>query len=126
MVTNQSRSNRKPSGGRYKKLLVRRQHESGGMAALTRIDTDKTRTNRTQGGNSKLQALGSKTADVLDPSTGKHAKATITSVKDNPANRHFVRRNIITKGAIVVTDKGEARVTSRPGQNGVVQAVLLK
>ena len=46
-------------------------------------------------------------------------------VGDNPANRDFARRKIITKGAIIKTKRGNARVTSRPGQNGTVDAVLV-
>ena len=50
----------------------------------------------------------------------------IISVVENPANRQYVRRNIVTKGAIVQTEIGKALVTSRPGQDGIVNAVLLK
>jgi small subunit ribosomal protein S8e len=53
-------------------------------------------------------------------------KAKILMVVGNPANRHFVRRNILTKGCIIETDKGKARVLSRPGQEGVVNAVLIQ
>ena len=52
-------------------------------------------------------------------------KAKIEIVTANPANRHYVRRNIMTKGTIIKTDKGDARVTSRPGQDGVINAVLI-
>jgi small subunit ribosomal protein S8e len=31
----------------------------------------------------------------------------------------------MTKGAIIETEMGKAKVTSRPGQDGVVNAVLL-
>jgi len=37
-----------------------------------------------------------------------------------------VRRNIITKGAVIKTEKGPARVTSRPGQHGIINAILLE
>ena len=33
--------------------------------------------------------------------------------------------NIITKGSVIQTEKGKAQVTSRPGQHGVVSAVLV-
>ncbi|MEK6848627.1 MAG: 30S ribosomal protein S8e, partial [Nanoarchaeota archaeon] len=42
-----------------------------------------------------------------------------------PANRHFIRRNIMTKGSVIDTELGKARITSRPGQDGVVNAVLI-
>ena len=60
---------------------------------------------------------------IIDPKTKKATKSKILSVKDNPANQHFVRRNTITKGAVVETEAGLARITSRPGQDGVVNAV---
>lgn len=69
-------------------------------------------------------------ATIVNPKTKKSEKAEIVSVAENNANRLFVRRNIITKGAIVkvkVAGKEEkAKVTSRPGQQGQVQAVLLE
>ena len=35
-------------------------------------------------------------------------------------------RNIITRGATILTEIGLARVTSKPGQDGVVNAVLIE
>ena len=45
---------------------------------------------------------------------------------ENPANIHYVRRNIITRGAVVDTSAGKARVTSRPGQTGALSGVLVE
>ena len=78
----------------------------------------------TKGGGVKRRLLETGTANLLDPKTGKHAKATIKIVTENPANRNYVRRNILTKGTIIETDKGKARVTNRPGQDGFVNATL--
>jgi small subunit ribosomal protein S8e len=50
----------------------------------------------------------------------------ILGVAKNPANKEYERRQVITKGALIKTELGLARVTSRPGQNGVVNAVLVK
>ena len=47
-------------------------------------------------------------------------------VIDNPASKDFIRRKIITKGAIIKTEIGDAKVTSRPGQDGVINAVLIE
>jgi len=47
-------------------------------------------------------------------------------VTGNTANKHYIRRNIMTKGTIVRTNLGLVRVTSRPGQDGVINAVLLE
>ena len=38
---------------------------------------------------------------------------------------HYMRRNILTKGAIIKTELGDARITNRPGQDGVINAILL-
>lgn len=70
--------------------------------------------------------LSEEQASLADPNTKKVFPSKILSVKENPANPHYVRRNIITKGAIIETEAGLARVTSRPGQDGIIQAVLLK
>ena len=64
--------------------------------------------------------------NLIDPKTNKSQKVKILNVVGNTANRYFVRRNIITKGCIVKTEKGEAKVTSRPGQEGTVNAVLIE
>ena len=63
---------------------------------------------------------------MIDSKTGKSSKVKIKSVVENPADMHFVRRNIITKGAIIETEKGKAKVTSRPSQDGIVNAVLIE
>jgi small subunit ribosomal protein S8e len=62
---------------------------------------------------------------VTDALTGKTTLADIETVELNAANRNYVRRNIITKGAIVQTTVGKARVTNRPGQDGSINAVLV-
>ena len=48
------------------------------------------------------------------------------TVLENGANSHFVRRNIITKGAIVETEIGKAKITPRTGQKGIVNGVLIE
>ncbi len=62
-------------------------------------------------------------ANVSDPS-GKTGKSKILRVKKSPANRDYERRGVITKGAVIETEAGEAVVTSRPTDDGVVNAVL--
>ena len=64
-------------------------------------------------------------ANLLDKKTNKYNKVKILNIIGNPANRNFVRRNIITKGTVLETDAGKAVVTSRPGQEGVINTVLV-
>ncbi|NJE77440.1 30S ribosomal protein S8e, partial [Thermococcus sp. ES12] len=79
---------------------------------------------RTYGGNRKVRLVKALYANVFE--NGKGKKVKIISVVENPANRQYVRRNIITKGAIIQTEIGKALVTSRPGQEGIVNAILIK
>ena len=125
MVLDQQRSVRKETGARYKKQHSKKKHALGRTPTLTKIGKTAVKSMRVRGRNQKLRVLRTDAANVYDPKTKKHLKAKIQIVVGNPANRHFVRRNIITKGTIIQTDKGNARVTSKPGQDGVINAVLI-
>ncbi|RLF78854.1 30S ribosomal protein S8e, partial [Thermococci archaeon] len=120
----QGRSLKKPSGGRIILARKKRKRELGRESAFTRVVEDKEERKiiRTYGGNRKVRLVKALYANVFD--NGKGKKVKILSVVENPANRQYVRRNIITKGAIIQTEIGKAIVTSRPGQDGVVNAVL--
>jgi small subunit ribosomal protein S8e len=65
-------------------------------------------------------------ADVANVSdgSGKTSKSKILRVKKSPANRDYERRGVITRGAVIETEAGEAVVTSKPTDDGVVNAVL--
>jgi len=80
---------------------------------------------RTKGHHQKVRILRAYIANVTDPKTGKTARSKILTVKESRNNPHFVTRNIVTRGAVVQTELGLARVMSRPGQDGVVNAVLV-
>ena len=73
----------------------------------------------------KVRTLSTETANLYDPKEKKYSQVKIKSVLDNPANKHYVRRNIMTKGTVIDTEKGKAKITSRPGQDGVINAVLI-
>ena len=126
MAILQLRSNRKSTGGRYKKPKVRRLARMGRLPVFTKIGSTRQKSVRTIGGNTKNKFLSVEKINVLDPKTKKHVLLGVDNVVKNPANRHYVRRKILTKGAIVETKKGKARITSRPGQSSVVNAVLLE
>lgn len=125
MAILQLRSKRKATGGRYKRAIVKRLARLGRRPVLTKIDTKRSRTERTVGGNKKDRLLQADKANVYDPKTKKYSVATIKTTVENPANRHYVRRNILTKGTIIETSAGKARITSRPGQGATVNAVLV-
>ena len=69
-----------------------------------------------------------KSIDFVNLATGetKVKKSKILKVLENATNNDYKRRGIITKGAILETQEGKCKVVSKPGQNGIVNAVLLK
>ena len=93
--------------------------------SLTKIVERIIRRIHTLGGNYTLRLLRANELNLLDPKTKKHEKAKIIHILESPANRHYTRRSIITKGTVVDTDKGKAKITSRPGQDGSVNAVKI-
>ena len=125
MVITQFKSKRKPSGGRYKASRGKRMHEIGRAPILTKIGDRKVKKVSTKTKNLKLKLLKTDIANLFDPKAKTYSQVKIKTVVDSPSNRHFARRNIITKGTIVDTEKGKAKITSRPGQDGVVNAILV-
>ncbi|MEM0448958.1 MAG: 30S ribosomal protein S8e [Methanomassiliicoccales archaeon] len=122
----QGKSRRKPSGGRLRLARKKRRFEIGRDAEYTYLGPVRLEKLRVRGGNVKVRLLKADMANVTDPSTRKTQRVKILTVKENSANPNFVQRNIITKGAVIQTEIGLAKVTSRPGQDGSVDAVLIK
>lgn len=128
MVLWQGKDNKKPSGGiRRPAFKVKKKAQLSGESTLTRLSTrDNVVTERVRGGNIKRRAKTISYAIVIDKKTGKAKKERILNIIETPSNREYARRNIITKGAIIQVESGKAQVTSRPGQDGIVNAILLK
>jgi small subunit ribosomal protein S8e len=122
----QGRSVRKSTGGRYRPSQGKRRSEIGSAAAETHIGEDRRKITRTFGGNQKVRALRTLYATVADRTTGTVKHAKIQNVEQNTANPNYVRRNLLTKGAIIRTEAGRARIVSRPGQDGVINAILIE
>jgi small subunit ribosomal protein S8e len=116
---------RKRTGGRKRAYRVKRKFEQGEFPAETILGEPKKRTARGQGGIIKVKALREKFASVTDQKSGKTEKTEILRVAKNAANVDYNRRGVITKGAEIETSLGLARVTSRPGGDGVINAVLI-
>ena len=121
----QGKSKRSKTGRRIRYNRGKKKFEIGREQTLTTVGPTKTKQVRTRGDNTKIKAKTIDVAHVIDPKTKKTEKTEIVSVLKNSANIHYVRRNIINKGAIIQTKKGKAKVTSRPGQTGIVNAVLI-
>ena len=80
---------------------------------------------RVFGGNTKIRLDEVLFANVTNGKTNATKKVKILKVKNNPSNVDYARRGVITKGAIIETEMGDAKVTSRPGQDGLLNALLL-
>ena len=121
----QNRSKRSPTGSRYKSARKKRVFEKAGASLFTKTGEKKIRKDNTRGNTRKLRLLAGDTVIIYNPQTKKHTKVKIKAVVENAANRNFIRRNILTKGVVVETEEGKAKLTSRPGQDGSLNAVLL-
>ncbi len=121
----QGRSKRKASGGKYSSVKKKKSRVIGRDPLYARLGNKlKKVVLRTRGGN-HINSL--REIDFANVSDGKKTKKVkIKRLVENPASRHFVRQNIITRGAIIDTDAGMAKVTSRPTRDGTVNAILLK
>ena len=115
----------KTTGGRRHPLRIRRKYETDRYPNEPVNGAQVTVTRRIRGNNRKT-AL--KSIDFVNLATGeaKVKKTKILKVLENSTNNDYKRRGIITKGAILETQEGKCKVVSKPGQNGIVNAILLK
>ena len=121
----QGKSIRKASGGRLKSNRSKRKFELGRDFTIPAIGAQKLKVINVAGNGSKVRVLKDDIVNVTDTKTGKTQKVKMTNVTENKANKNYVRRNYLTKGAVVTTELGKAKITSRPGQDGSVSAILL-
>jgi small subunit ribosomal protein S8e len=121
----QGRSRRKRTGGRLRPIRKKRRFEISRELQFPTLGEPKVKLYRVRGGNRKVRVLVADKIQVFDPATGKHQVATALTVRENQSNPNYVQRNILNKGAVVETDLGRVRIRSRPGQDGVLNGVLL-
>jgi len=115
---------RKISGGKYKKQRKKKLYEQTRQERAVSLGEKRTKKIRTKGGGYKTVLLSENKANLI---TGKKAeKAEIKNVIETPSNRFLARQNILVKSAIIDTSLGKARITNSPGQEGKVEAVLIK
>ena len=122
----QGKSKKKPTGGRLVTSRGKRRFEMSRETQHTKIGKESLKQYRVRGANSKTEVLLAEYANVVNKKTNTVQKSKILTVKVNPADPNYVQRNILNKGARISTELGEAIVTSRPGQDGAVNAVLIE
>jgi small subunit ribosomal protein S8e len=123
-MTFQGRSTTTRSGGRRRRVRKKRKHELGNQPTETEVGEPRIKVVDARGNTTKTRALSTNVANVSVD--GETVQTSVDDVVENPANPNYVRRNIVTKGAVVETGEGRARVTSRPGQTGQVNAVAVE
>ena len=123
MARSQFKSKRLVSGKKYIAIRKKRLSELSGLTTETLIGKLRVKVKRVEGGNTKASLLSHDSICINDK--GKTTKLKIVGVEENPANVNYTRRNIITKGAIVKTEKGNVKITSRPGQTGTLFGKLI-
>jgi len=119
------RSNRKFTGGLYKRNRKKKKRDFGRDFIPIKIGEKRKQVINGLANIRKQRLLQVDKANVFD-SSGKARLTKILSVKENPSNPHFVRMGIVTKGAVIETELGLAKVVSRPGQDGVVNAIKIE
>jgi len=117
---------RKLTGGKKRAYRAKKKYEEGGFPAETTLGEPRRKIVRIMGGNTKTKVLSDKFVTVTNLKTGKTEKCEITRVVRNGANVDYNRRGVITKGAEIETALGLAKVTSRPGNDGVINAILVE
>jgi small subunit ribosomal protein S8e len=115
----------KITGGRRYPLRSRRKYEIDRYSVEAIKGEQVTISRKTRGGNQKTSL---KTTDVVNLSVpgSKVKKLKILKVLKNSSNKDYERRGVISKGAILETEAGQCKVISRPGQDGTVNAILIK
>lgn len=121
MVT---RKGKKISGGKYIKSRKKKKCERLGQERIVKLGEDKRKTTRVEGGHKKTALLKGEIINVKIKD--KTHKLKIKNVLETPSNRFFARQNKITKGTIVETEKGKAKVTNRPSQEGNINGILVE
>ncbi len=125
MARSQKRSRRKFTSKKYRHFRKKRKRELERPRINTTIETFKLKKQRVLGGNIKLKLFSTPFINVTDLSNNKTTKVKIMRFESNVASKDLNRRHILTKGAIVSTKLGNARISSRPGQHGVLNGVLI-
>lgn len=122
MAEAHERSKRKSTGGLYRKNSKRKKRNLVGKFSSTVVGEElKSKKKKSRGSTKKVSLRA--TDKISVSKNGETVEAEIEDVLENSANPDFVRRGVITKGAVLKTSEGKVKVTSRPGQDGTLNGV---
>ncbi|MEM1639234.1 MAG: 30S ribosomal protein S8e [Desulfurococcaceae archaeon] len=117
---------RKPTGGLKTEHRKKRKYELGSPPTKTVLSNKEERKiERVRGGNVKVKL---KEAVYVNVALGEGSikKARIFDVVETPENPQNSKFKIISKGSVVKTELGLVKITSRPGQDGVLNGILIR
>ena len=117
---------KKKSSGRKHSYRKKRKFETGSFPTETTLGEIKKKVIFGRGEQKKIRLLTADQINVSNPSTGTTEKVKILRIAKNPAILDYDRRGVITKGTFIETPLGLTKVTSRPGQNGIINAVIIQ
>lgn len=123
MVWHGGLTKRKKTGGKKRASRTKRRHEAGRYPIETKLGETKVKKEKGRSGIIKMKLVSMDMVNVSDPRTGQTERLKILDIVQNPANVDYNRRGVLTKGTIIRTEKGLARIVSRAGQNAVLNAV---
>jgi len=119
------KTGKKISGGIYHKARKKKKYELDRQPRIVKLGERKMKKIKIRGGKYKTVLLSTNIANVVIPGK-KSEKLKIKNVLETPPNRFLARQNVLMKSSIIETEKGRARITNRPSQEGSVQAVLIE
>ena len=115
---------RKKTGGKKRAFRTHRVYEQGRQPVETLFGETKRKEVKGISRISKVKLVKADYVNVSNPATGTTERLEILDVVRNPANADYNRRGVITRGTIIRTEKGLAKIVSRPGQDGSLSAVV--
>ena len=115
----------KISGGIRHPLKSRQKFQIDRYPNEALMGEQETATRKTRGNNRKTALKTVNHVNLVLPNA-KIKRSKIVRVLENQTNNDYQRRGVITKGAILETEDGKCKVVSRPGQNGVINAILVE
>ena len=117
---------RKKTGGKKRAFRTHRVYEQGRQPVETLFGETKRKEVKGISRISKTKLVKADYVNVSYPKTGVTERLKILDVVRNPANADYNRRGVITKGTILRTEKGLAKIISRPGQEGSLSAIVFE
>jgi small subunit ribosomal protein S8e len=117
---------RKKTGGKKRAFRTHKIYEQGRQPVETLFGETKRKKVKGISRISKTKLVKANYVNVSNPETGFTVRLEILDVVRNPANTDYNRRGVITKGTIIRTERGLAKIVSRPGQEGSLSAVFYR